>query len=176
MKILRKIIEAPTNFLLFIACMATVLMMLHCMADIAGKYLFNAPVKGTLEIVSFYYMVIGVFFPLAYISRKRAHIVVELFTNGLSPRRLAVLNGIVGLVSFAFMSVFAWKTIEEAIRRTEAGEVWETGYQVLALWPSRWILAIGCTAMALYVIFGAFEDFRAARNRGQETSPSRTSP
>ena len=152
-----------SNLLLFVACVATFLMALHIMADVAGKFLFNAPIRGTLEVVSFYYMVIGVFFPLAYISRRRAHIVVELFTNWLSKRGLAMLNGIVGLVTCAFMTVFAWKTVEEAIRRTAMGEVWQTGYESMLLWPSRWILAIGCATMALCAILGALDDFRSAR-------------
>jgi TRAP-type C4-dicarboxylate transport system permease small subunit len=166
MKYLRKGLEAPTTILLFIAGVATVLMMLHIVADVAGKYLLNAPLPGTIETVSFYYMVVGVFFPLAYISRTRAHIVVELFTRKLSKRRLGALNVVVGLLTTAFMAVLGWKAVEEAVRRTAEGEVWETGYESMLIWPSRWILAVGCIAMALYVVVGIAEDLRNAARSG----------
>ena len=62
------------------------LMMFHITFDVFGKYLFNAPLPATLEIVSHYYMVVVVFLPLAMVEKRDAHISVEVLTQNFSDR------------------------------------------------------------------------------------------
>lgn len=162
----RKLIEMPAAALLALGCGAIVLMMLHSVADVLGKYLFNTPIRGTIEVVAAYYMVAVVFFPLAHVTRERAHIAVELFTRGLDARRLARLNAAVGAVTLAFMAALSWFATEEAIGKTAAGEVWDAGGDTIAVWPSRWALAVGCIAMAACAAAVAVDDLRRARRPG----------
>ncbi|MDP5335124.1 MAG: TRAP transporter small permease, partial [Paracoccaceae bacterium] len=56
-------------------------MMLHVTADVAGRYLFNSPLPGTIVTVANYYMVIIVFIALGVAEEKRAHISVEFLTD-----------------------------------------------------------------------------------------------
>lgn len=139
------------------------LMMLHVTADVASKYLFNAPIEGTLETVSLYYMVAVVFFPLAYSTHEGGQIRVELFTRNLSPRRQLYLDGFVSVFGFLYMALFAWQTCEEAISRTRSSEVRETAVSMIAVWPSRWILPISFVVMGLYFLCKGIEDIRRAR-------------
>ena len=81
-----KYIQGPTNALALVGGVAIILLMLHVVADVMGRELFRFPLEGTLEIVSFYYMVAVTFFPLAYVCHNEGHISVELFTKNL-PRR-----------------------------------------------------------------------------------------
>ncbi len=53
-----------------------VLMMLHVTADVVGRYLFNAPLTGTIVIVGHYYMIIVVFIALGVAEEKNSHISV----------------------------------------------------------------------------------------------------
>jgi TRAP-type C4-dicarboxylate transport system permease small subunit len=65
-----------------------------------------------------------------------------------------------GIVTFVFMSVFAWATAQEAITRTLDGEVVQTAADHLIIWPSRWFLPVGCGVMAAYVLLRLINDFR----------------
>lgn len=150
---LPRLIEGPVNLLMWLSCFVGFLMMMHITVDVAGRVLFNHPLEGTIEVVAGYYMVAIAFLPLAYIVGHEGHIVVELFTRGLSPRGKFRLGTVVDVVTFAYMSLFAWQTTIEAVEQTEVGEVWETATEFIAIWPSRWLLPAGCTLMAAYLLY-----------------------
>ncbi len=139
---------------------AMVLMMLHIVADVATKYLFNDPIDGTTEIVAAYYMIAVVFLPLAYVTFREGQLIVELFTGWMSKRPLSLLNGFAGIVSLAYLAFLIQHTAAEAIRRTIEGEAWETSVELVAVWPSRWMLPIGLAAMALYVLIETIRNLR----------------
>ena len=148
---------------------AMVLMMLHIVADVATKYLFNDPIDGTTEIVAAYYMVAVVFLPLAYVTFAEGHLIVELFTARMRGRPLAALVGCAGLVTLAYLLFFIWFTGVEAVRRTREGEAWETSVDLVAVWPSRWFLTVGLAAMALYVALALVRHFGGG-SRGPDSA------
>ena len=138
---------------------AMVLMMLHIVADVATKYLFNDPIDGTTEIVAAYYMVAVVFLPLAYVTFSEGHLIVELFTARMRGRPLDALVGFAGLVTLAYLLFLVYYTGVEAVRRTREGEAWETSVDLVAVWPSRWFLTVGLAAMALYIALALVRHF-----------------
>ncbi len=146
---------------------ALVLMMLHIVADVATKYLFNDPIDGTTEIVAAYYMVAVVFLPLAYVTFTEGHLIVELFTARMRGSLRAALVGCAGLATLAYLLFLVLYTGVEAVRRTREGEAWETSVDLVAIWPSRWFLTVGLAAMALYVALAVVRHFgRRARAPG----------
>ena len=167
MRKLEKLIESPSNWLVAVAGVSTMMMMLHVTTDIATKFLFNYQIEGTIEFVASYNMVIIVFLPLAYVAAHEGHIIVELFTRNLSGPTLLKLDGVMGIITFLFMTLFTWLTAAEAIVRTVEGEVELTGDDVLIIWPSRWLLPIGCGIMALYVLTRLAKDFRDSGEQSQ---------
>jgi TRAP-type mannitol/chloroaromatic compound transport system permease small subunit len=154
---------------LSVASVIVVLMMLHVTADAVMKALFNVPVVATLEAVQFYYMVGLVFLPFGYIARDRSHIVVELFTQRLQPRRLALLEVITGLLALAWVCLLGWFSAEEAITATRSGELQETSNGFIVVWPSRWFVPIGCAVMGLAIIVQIARDFDFWRRTARES-------
>ena len=155
-----RMIERPSNWLIYIACAITILMMFHIVADVLMKYCFNSPLDGTIETVAGYYMVAVVFLPFAYVCYTEGQIIVELYTRGLTPRNQLLLDGLLGIGTFVYMAIFTWKTIEEAIFRTAQLEIWETGTTEIPIWPSRWTIALGCGVMTAYVLYKLIRDLR----------------
>ena len=139
-------------------------MMLHISADVIARVVFNSPFDGTIEIASAYYMVAVIFLPLGYVTRFEGHIIVELFTRGMAPPRLARLDSVVGVVTLFYMIVFGWMTTSAAIEQTEVGELWASGTSFIPVWPSRWFLPIGCFLTAAYMAVRVVQDFRRARH------------
>ncbi len=153
------IVDAATWF----ACGLTVLMMLHITADVIGRYVFNSPLVGTIEIVSAYYMAGLAFLPLALITRERGHIIVELFTTWMSRRGRTLLDAIMAIVSLAYVAMFTWQAVVVAIDKTKMGEAREAGTGFIPIWQSRWVVPIGFGLMAVYLLIYIVHDFRAAR-------------
>ena len=160
MKKLELGLDYATNISFAVAGIATIVMMVHVVADVSGKYLFNSPIWGTLETVSGYYMVMVVVLPLAYVARNEGHIIVELFTSRLPKRAIAGVEVTVGCLSFGFMSLLTWKTAQEAWFRTIQGEVWDIADGSMIIWPSRWLLPIGAGVMTLCVLFQLIQNIK----------------
>ena len=157
---LGKWMDVPINFLMWASCFIGFLMMMHVTIDVFMKHV-SAPLEGTIEIVSGYYMVAVAFLPLAYISKHEGQIVVELFTRGLTGRRLARFDGIVNIATFLYLCLLTWKTTDAAVEQTIEGEMWETATGFIHMWPSRWLLPIGCFLMAIYLLVRIWSDLRA---------------
>ncbi|HYD69143.1 TRAP transporter small permease [Azospirillum sp.] len=132
-------------------------MMLHITADVAGRFLLNAPITGTLEIVSTYYMIAVSFLPLGFIQSRRYHIEVELFTQHLSGRALAVVEAFAALLGLAIFLGIAVSGAFTAWANTVAGEAVDATLFDITVWPTRWFLVFGCAAAAL-AAFAAFLD------------------
>ena len=117
-------------------------------------------------------MVALVFLPLAYVTMTSGHLFVELFIQKLSPKGLRpfnIVNGILTLSYLVFIIVF---TAIEAVRCTEEGEAWETAADLMAVWPSRWLLPIGLAAMATIILIALWRhccDDETGNETGRET-------
>ncbi len=139
-------------------------------ADVAMKYLMNDPIDGTTAVVAAYFMVALVFLPLTHVTLTKGHLFVELFTQNISAAWLRLLNGFAGLVTLAYLMFLVVFTVQEAVRRTAEGEAWETAADLMAVWPSRWLLPLGLAAMAAAVLYQLLRHLR--RNGPGETEKS----
>jgi TRAP-type C4-dicarboxylate transport system permease small subunit len=135
----------------FVACVVIVLMMFHITLDVGVRYFFNGQIVGTLEWVSFYYMVTLVFLAFGYVEYKNENIRVDLFAQ-MMPKSVQL-----GLYIFAcglgliFFGMLFWQSFTDAISATERGEEAMSNFQFL-IWPARWALPIGFVGAFLAVL------------------------
>jgi TRAP-type C4-dicarboxylate transport system permease small subunit len=162
-RMIGKVLARVSTALAWIGGLALILMMLHIAADVFARYILNAPLHGTVEIVSAYYMVAVVFLPLAMIERLNGHIVVELFTQHLPRRVQDVLIGIVALASALYFATFAWRTWGDALNKFAVGES-ALGTVQVTVWPTRFYLPIGCGLIALVLLHKGFRLFAGDRS------------
>lgn len=125
------------------------LMMFHVCADVAARYLFNNPIPGTLEIVSFHYMVIAVFLPLALVEWWRKSITVDIFYL-LLPRRLRLLliSAVLATTAVVYFAL-AWRTWGDAVGAFQRGDFQMGGRFEISIWQSRFALPLGFGAAGL---------------------------
>ncbi|WP_170984539.1 TRAP transporter small permease [Rhodoligotrophos defluvii] len=143
------------------------LMMLHITVDVALRYFFRIALVGTIEIVSYYYMIAVVFLPLAFVERKSEHIEVELFVQYMpikARNAFYIFGRVAAIVFFAMLAYQSW---QDAIQYTRIGE--EPMGLELPIWPSRWILPISfgllVLALVLHTIKGII-NFAAEKPQG----------
>jgi len=137
--------------LLALGCLFLFLMMAHITVDVINRFVFNGAMVGTLETVSFYYIVLAVFLPLGYVELKSEHIRVDLFAQMMpnwAQLALYVLACIAGLV---FFGMLAWQSGIDAIRSTQRAETIMSNF-LFYIWPSRWALPIGFVGMCLAIL------------------------
>jgi TRAP-type C4-dicarboxylate transport system permease small subunit len=120
--------------------------------DVAGRYLFNAPLKGGYEI-SEMMMALTVFAALPLATRADSHLTVGLLTDRLHgwPRRIHRV--VILAISAAALAFIAWRMGIQADILTRSGGA--SGSLQLPLWPlarvMSWLGWFSC-AVALVLL------------------------
>lgn len=137
-----KIVETLTRLLAWVAGLAVLLMMFHVMVDVLGKYLFNAPLPGTAEVVAAYYMIGAVFLPLAWVEVSGGSIVVEVIYEKVPERAQKVMLILADVVSAIYYSVLAWFSWGVAVHAWRINETVDGIWRVTT-WPAKFLLPFG---------------------------------
>ena len=77
-------------------------------ADVFARYLFSAPIRGSVEIVE-YAMALVIFIALPLVTRNRGHVSVSLIDGlvGGAAKRVKIL--LCDLLSAAMLAVLTWR-------------------------------------------------------------------
>ena len=151
------------------------LMFLIC-ADVAGRYLLSAPIKGAAEMVG-YSIVTAVFLQMASTLRAGRFTRVELLIEPLEARRPAAgyaFNALFHLVGAAVFAVITWGTWPKLADAWANDEITGTpGVFVFLIWPFLAVIVFGAAVTALeFLIQLAGAARRAARSwRAQSPWP-----
>ncbi|TMV14613.1 TRAP transporter small permease [Arenibacterium halophilum] len=133
----------------WIAAITVIVMCLHVSASALLRSLFNVTLPGTVEIVMYYYMVLVAFLPWSMAQKLGEHVSVDMLVTVLPDRVTVVLQLLVDVFSAAVTGILCWALVSMAIRQTGFGQIVETGWFGLPVWPARWLAALGCGAMVL---------------------------
>ena len=104
------------NVLVSVAMVGIMVMMILTTADVTGRYLFNSPVKGSIEIVEMVIAII-VFLSLPASQRQNIQVGSDFLVSRLKRRRYHILrffNLLVPLLFFAIVTVWSAEAALEA--------------------------------------------------------------
>lgn len=161
--IVNRQISRFTRALVDVAGIVLLLLMLLTVADVAMRYLFNAPISGVWDITQMA-MVIVTFLGFAYSGHVGGHIVIDLI-NGISAGTLRCLDILSDLVSAAVMLVIAWRSALYAFDVVTTGAASMT--LLVPFYPLVAIVAFGSFMFALVSIANAI---------WPDASPARSAP
>ena len=167
LKIFDRAVSAVSSILLNVSLICLLLMMGHVVLDVFMKFAFNSPLIGTLETVSYYYMVGAVFLPLAAIELKKEHIHVDLFIQFFSPRLKRITLIFANLLCIAYFAGLFYQTLIDAIESFGYKETIMSNY-LFYVWPSRWALPVGFIAMSLVLLSTTFHSIRSGSKSVKE--------
>src|SRR5262249_56391702 len=89
--------------------------------DVAGRYLFNRPLPGSLEL-SELLMVFLVFGAFAVTELRGGHVDIDVVVLRLPPRLRALSESLAAVLSMGFWGAVAWRTAVHAANVGAAGE------------------------------------------------------
>ena len=139
-----------------ISAAATFVMMCLVVANILGRYLFNAPVTGTLEFTESL-LVLIIFLSLALTQYDGGHIRVTLLTRRLPRtwgRALNVFCMLAGAAFFAWCAYAAWRFAAQSYSFNEQ----EWGTVTFPLWPVKFIVFVGILMLAIQFLLDAIAE------------------
>lgn len=149
---LSRLVGVIAEVVAWIAMAAAALMALHVSAEIVSRLVLGRGLTGTIETVSYYYMVAVTFLPLGRVQAHHDHIVADSLAM-VVPRILRPITDLLGkLISVGVMALLLAGAISSALSKTEMGEYIVASTFDLPIWPARWFAVIGIGAMLLVML------------------------
>ena len=135
------------NFVLAFVCGALVFFYMFLVgANITGRYLFNRPVDGTLEIGQLMLASV-IFFSLAYTQKEGAHIRVTAVLKTLPQRWQDRFESAILAIGFLIMIIMAWQALPFALESFHMREVHMS--VDVPIWPTKFIFFVGWCILGL---------------------------
>jgi TRAP-type C4-dicarboxylate transport system permease small subunit len=150
---------AVVRALLAIAAVIIFLLGFLVCADIIGRAVFNAPVKGTPEIVSMSIVVIC-FLLAGYAVQSGSMIYTDVFCAMLGARGIAFARLASALLGIGFFGLIVWGSYEPMLHAWMSGEYEGEGALRVPVWPARVTVVIGSI---LVIVSYALHAVAAAR-------------
>ena len=117
--------------------------------DVIGRYLFNSPITGAMEISS---ILMGgmVFLAWAYTQEKGAQVTVDIFFT-LYPRRLqAVLSFVMLFLSALLFALILWQSTAVALSDWQGGKL--VRLILIPIAPFKLLVSLGALFIVLECI------------------------
>ena len=135
------------NLVLAAICGALVFFYMFLVAaNITGRYIFNKPIDGTLEIGQLVLASV-IFFSLAYTQEEDAHIRVTAVLKTLPQRWQDRFETAILAIGFLIMILMAWRALPFAMESFRMREVHMS--VDVPIWPTKFIFFIGWSILGL---------------------------
>jgi len=142
-------------------------MMFLVAGDVIGRYILKSPIPAVFEINSNFLMVLVVFFPLAYVHRRREHVFVTLFTERLPQRIKAALDTFSVTLGAVAFGLIGWYGMVFALKATKVRE-YSPGIVDVPVWMSKWIVPIGAFAFCFELMLDGAKQVKMIINPSSE--------
>lgn len=149
--VINRLINIVTNTSTSLAMISMFLMMLLITLDVILNKLIGRPIPGTIEVTSFYFMVLVVFLSLSYIEKKQSHISADFIVARFSRRAQGIYSILGKLLTIGFYSLMAYGAITQAIKSTKRLETVMSNF-TFYIWPARWGVVLGIVSGILVIV------------------------
>lgn len=137
------------------------MMMLPTVADICGRLLFNAPLRGAFEFTGLV-MAFVIYLGIPYAQTDRTHVRVSFLVDRMSLTTQRSVEVLVQLFSVAVTALVLYATTAQAVYSVRVGE-YMYGSTRFPMWPSRILVAFGLLFLGLQFLVDFLRSVRQLR-------------
>jgi TRAP-type transport system small permease protein len=141
-----RFVEITCRILMYVCAGLLLAMLFLSTTDILGRYLFNRPITGALEVLEILLPAM-VLLSLAYTQKEKAHVTVDIVFSHLPRRSRAVLGLLTTFWAFVLFAVIVWRGIMQVLLYHQTRMV-ITNISVPVFLP-RMLVPIGAFAVCL---------------------------
>lgn len=156
---LSKITRWYRHFCIFfgvIAGLTILVMMLSTTVDTTLRYVFSRPVPGVFELNEVL-LAVCIFMGLAWTQVERGHIRVIFILRRLPPKWIVVIDLLVWIICFVFITGFGIQSAKEALHSFHIKE-FRWGSVQMPIWWAKALVPIGFWMMSLQLIIDIWTD------------------
>ncbi len=130
-----------------ITAIVVVVMMVHVVAHGVLRHFFNAPIYGTNEIVSYWYLPVVALLGVPAAQLQNEHITVTLFKDRLGDSGQRMIHRFACALGAAVSIGFAWFGFGKALDEMAIGAT--AGVTEFIMWPVRFLVPVVFVLVAI---------------------------
>lgn len=154
-----RVIKTVNRALHYVAGALIIGVMAFTVYNVIGRWLFNAPLRGTVELTEI--AMIGiVYLGLAYAQHQNNHIAVNLLYQRLGRTARLVLDVFTTALSMLVLALVAWRLYDYAAVLESGGRT--TASRGIPLYPFAYLAIVGVVAFIVAYASTLIEHFRGA--------------
>ncbi len=138
-----------------------VAMMLLTTADVASRYLANAPIEGSYEIVGLLLVCLTAA-ALAYCHLEKGNVRVSIVMDRLPHRGQVVLDGLASLLGLVGVSAICWYAYLRAVKYIFLTRGAVTPIAGIVYYPFMFILFLGFVLLAIVLLINLLQSIDRA--------------
>jgi TRAP-type C4-dicarboxylate transport system permease small subunit len=124
--------------------------------EVTARYFFAAPTSWANSFVS-YLLCVAIFLAVPELTRRRAHVAINLLLDRLSPKRATLLNRVIRAASAAACLLATWITANATLDQIYLGITTISTYPIPKWWVSIFI-PYGMLSAGLYFLRDLLSD------------------
>ena len=137
---LNRSLEIASSAGMYIGMGLIMIMVLLVVVHVIGRYLFDYPVPGQIELTCFM-MVMSVFLMAGYTQLQKGHIAVDMFFEKYSKKTQVRIDIIVYILCLALAVLICWQSFVRGNTIMEAGQ--KSTILGIPQFPVIYVMAIG---------------------------------
>lgn len=152
MRSVGRILRGLEQVFLYMSVGALLAMMVLVSLDATMRHFFDHPLQFQFELTENYLMVMAILLPLAFVTRERRHIAIDVFLASL-PTALTKTVRAIGVA--CMIALLAVVTYHSGLKAFEAFRLGETTFGVID-WPVGWSriwVPLGCGLFMLRLAY-----------------------
>lgn len=112
--------DALDRALTWSSALPVALIVILTFIDVLGRYIFSAPLRGSLEIIE-YAMALVIFGALPLVTRRREHVTVSLIENLVKGQGRRIKLVLCDAISAIALGMLTWRLSVQALEDLESG-------------------------------------------------------
>jgi TRAP-type C4-dicarboxylate transport system permease small subunit len=151
----RRVIDAIDAVLMGVGCLMLFALMLIVVADVSLRYLFNAPLQWSYEVISSYLMPGLFFMAVSHTLKANAHVAVDILHNYVSRRTRYVFEAVCTTVALPVFALCTWVSAQHTWNDWQSAATSTSGLAV-PTWTISLMLPLGFGMLSLRLLVNAF--------------------
>ena len=146
--LLVRMIDRLSGATAYLAALGVIFLVINVFIDVIGRKFFSAPLPGTIERTTYWWMPLLVLMAFAYTEYRQEHIKVTILLDALPDRMRSLVEGIFGLMATLLLIALLVYTFQDAMKSFRFREVTSSRPPV-EIWPARFMAVAGVALLTL---------------------------
>ena len=151
---LRRVIDLVDTALMSVGCLMLFLLMMVVVADVSLRYLFNAPLTWSFEIISSYLMPGLFFLSASHTLKAHAHVCVDILHNYVGRSTRYVFEAIGSVLAAPVFALATVVSAQNTWKDFQSGAASSSGME-LPTWTVSLMLPLGFGLLTLRLVLHA---------------------